>query len=69
MTFEEKINRIDEYLVGIWKFRQPNKKPLWCATFVYKGYYYDVPGNNDILVTLDEVHKKILRLKRNSKKK
>ncbi len=69
MEIKEKIDKVDEYLVGLWRFREPNKKPIWCATFVFNGFYYDVLGNKDILVTLDQVYKKVQRLKKVKKRK
>lgn len=69
MTTKEKIERIDEYIVGLWKFRQSNKKPLWFATYIFNGYYYDVHGKKDLDETLDIVYKRINALKRGKSKK
>ena len=62
LTIEEKLLLLDESLIGIWRFRQPGKKPLWCATFVFNGFYYDVEGYKDISDTLDAAYKKIMML-------
>ncbi len=42
---------LDPYLIGLWRFEQVEQPRLWCATFRYRGHYYDVPG----CVTIDQV--------------
>jgi hypothetical protein len=32
-TLESQFKEVDEHLIGVWKFRQRGKKPLWCATY------------------------------------
>ena len=66
-TVEDKIQKMGSALLGIWRFREEKESFFWCATFVYKGYYYDVPGQKSLTKTLDIAYKKLSRLK--SKKK
>jgi hypothetical protein len=66
-TIEEKILKMGSALLGIWRFREEKESFFWCATFVYKGYYYDVPGQQSLSRTLDIAYNKLSKLK--SKKK
>lgn len=34
-------SELDQYLIGIWKFRQVSHKPTWCTTFMVDGAFYD----------------------------
>jgi hypothetical protein len=44
---------LDPYIIGLWRFRQPGRRPVWCATYCYRGKYYDAQGGDS--VGLDEV--------------
>lgn len=59
LSLEQKLGLIDANLIGIWRFRQVKRKPLWCATIVHNGFYYDVEGYENIEDTLDAAAKKI----------
>jgi len=65
-TLAKRIEKIDN-LIGIWRFRELNKKPVWCATFVIDGYYYDVYGTYSVIETLDMVEQKIAKAKSKNK--
>ena len=56
---EERMLRIKESLVGIWLFREPLRTPRWCATFVYRGHYYDVSGKHSPLSAVKAVEKRV----------
>jgi hypothetical protein len=58
----EKIDKMGDHLLGIWRFRETKKKYKWCITFVHDSYYYDLQGTNDVSATLDMAYKKLLRL-------
>lgn len=49
----------EPHLVGIWKYREKNKPPLWYATVLVNGDYFDVEGVVDISGTLIRVIKAI----------
>lgn len=62
----KKFKAVDEHLIGVWKFRQRGKKPVWCATYQHNGYYYDTFGKLTVESALDQVHKDLQKL--NTKK-
>ena len=41
MTFEEKFDRVEPILIGLWRFRTPSKKIEWAATWAYRAVFYD----------------------------
>ena len=66
-TVEDKILKMGSALLGLWRFREEKESFYWCATFVYKGYYYDVPGQKSITKTLDIAYLKLAKLKTKKK--
>jgi hypothetical protein len=64
----DKIEKMADHLLGIWRFREEKKKFFWCITFVHDGYYYDLQGTTDMAETLDLAFKKLTKLKAKSKK-
>ena len=46
---------VEPYIIGLWRFREAGRRRLWCATYCYRGRYYDVQGH----VTLDETLAKV----------
>lgn len=58
------MERVKDYLVGIWLFREPMKTPRWCATFVYRGHYYDVSGKHSAVSAVKAVEKRVKDLER-----
>lgn len=58
------MERVKEWLVGIWLFREPNKTPRWCGTFVYRGYYYDVSAKHSALSAVKAVEKRVKDLEK-----
>ncbi len=67
-TLDEKIAKMDQNLLGIWRFREEKKKSFWCITFVHDGYYYDLQGTKDMRETLDLAYKKLTKLRARHKK-
>ncbi len=53
------MERVKEWLVGIWLFREPRKTPRWCATFVHHGHYYDVSGKHSAVSAVKAVEKRV----------
>lgn len=41
---------IEPFVIGLWRFREVGRPRRWCATYCYRGMYYDVAG----CLTLDE---------------
>ena len=58
------MERVKEWLVGIWLFREPGKTPRWCGTFVYRGYYYDVSAKHSALSAVKAVEKRVKDLEK-----
>lgn len=58
-SLEERMERVKEWLVGIWLFREPRKTPRWCATFVHHGHYYDVSGKHSAVSAVKAVEKRV----------
>lgn len=58
------MERVKDYLVGIWLFREPMKTPRWCATFVYRGHYYDVSGKHSAVSAVKAVEKRVKDLEK-----
>jgi hypothetical protein len=63
-SLEARMERVKEWLVGIWLFREPNKTPRWCGTFVYRGYYYDVSAKHSALSAVKAVEKRVMDLEK-----
>ena len=58
------MERVKEWLVGIWLFREPNKTPRWCGTFVYRGHYYDVSAKHSAVSAVKAVEKRVKDLEK-----
>ncbi len=67
-SLDEKIAKMADSLLGIWRFREEKKKFFWCITFVHDGYYYDLQGTPSMPDTLDMAFKKLSKLQAKSKK-
>ncbi len=65
LTLEDLFALTDGHLIGLWRFRERNKKPIWCATYTIDGFYYDISGKK----TPDEALKGVLKQIRSAKKK
>jgi hypothetical protein len=64
-SLEDLFALTDGHLIGLWRFRERNKKPIWCATYTIDGFYYDISGKK----TPDEALKGVLKQIRSAKKK
>jgi hypothetical protein len=65
MTFPKDIER---YLIGVWRFREAGRARNWCATYYYRGDYYDVPGQATVDDALEGVRQGIKRLQRKARR-
>lgn len=68
-SLAKKFKTVDEHLIGVWKFRQHGKKPVWCATYQYNGYYYDTFGKLTVESALDQVYKDLCKIKKKKVRK
>ncbi len=64
MTQEELFEQTDGYLVGLWRFRERGRTPLWCATYTVDGYYFDVSGKRTVAGALRAVLRDVKRSRR-----
>jgi hypothetical protein len=64
LTLEDKFDKVKDHLIGVWRFREANRKIRWCATYEFNGYYYDVDGFENVADTLSSVHRNLQGLKR-----
>lgn len=65
-SLEVKFKNVEENLIGLWRFKKVDSNIKWCATFEYKGFYYDVEGYSNPHRTLEAVHKRLLELENKS---
>lgn len=63
-SLEARMERVKEYLVGVWLFREPMRTPRWCGTFVYRGHYYDVSGKHTAVSAVKAVEKRVQDLEK-----
>ena len=63
LTFEEKFEKLEGWLVGLWKFRVYGESPTWCTTYVIDGCYYDTFGKKTREEALDAMYR-VLRQKK-----
>jgi hypothetical protein len=63
-TLDERFKRIEDYLIGVWRFRVRNQPALWAGTFVFEGHYYDVSGKKSPGAVLDAIHREVSLLKK-----
>lgn len=68
-SLEKQILQLDDYLIGIWKFRERGKRPVWCATFSFEGYYYDTTGKATPQGALEAVKREVEKLEKKYGKK
>jgi hypothetical protein len=64
-TLEERFKRVEDCLIGLWRFRVRDQEPLWAATFSFEGQYYDVSGKKSPGETLDAVYRDLGILRKN----
>lgn len=62
MTIEQKIKRLEPWLVGVWRFRVKGAKKQWACTYVFDGLYYDIFPKNTLNQALDATWKGIQRI-------
>lgn len=67
-NLESKFERVENHLVGIWRFRERKEKKKWAATYFVSGNYYDIYPVATIEKALDLVHSNIMRIKNNKSK-
>lgn len=55
---------VEPYIIGLWRFREAGRPRLWCATYFYRGHYYDVWGHPTLDGALVKVRRGLARLRR-----
>lgn len=58
---------IEPYIIGLWRFREARGPRLWCATYCWRGKYYDVSGKPTIEDALKGVRAGLARLRRRAR--
>jgi len=68
-SIEKKLKRVESNLIGVWKFMERGKKPVWCTTFHHNGYYYDTRGKITFEDALEQVAIELKKLDNKKQKK
>lgn len=55
---------VEPYIVGLWRFREVEQPRLGCATYFYRGHYYDVSGQPTLDGALEKVRDGLTRLRK-----
>jgi hypothetical protein len=55
LSLEDRLARVDDALIGLWRFRERGRPARWCATYVKDGFYYDVSGKANPAQAVDAV--------------
>ena len=69
LELKDLMDKVQNELVGLWKFRVPGKKQTWCTTFYVNGNYYDTYGKLTPEAALEACHKEIIKLRKKTKSK
>ena len=64
----ENIAKVPE-LIGLWKFRQRGKKPVWCTTYCFEGNYYDTQGKATPEAAIEACSNDLKKLKKETYKR
>ena len=64
-----KMRSIQPYLIGLWRFKEHGLPLKWCATFSWKGEYFDVQMHDTPLDAVKAVKRKVKELKTKGKPK
>lgn len=67
MNLEKKWDRVQEWIIGIWRFRQKGKPIRWAATYCFDGCYYDIWPVKTQNMALDIVFRTIQKMKKKRK--
>lgn len=63
----EQLFNVENYIVGLWKFREAGKKSTWCTTYVFEGKYYDTFGKLTPQAALVQMRKDLDKLVKSKK--
>ena len=58
-SLESLFAKVDPDLIGVWKFRERGQPPVWCATVIVDGTYFDVEGSPTIAGVLEKTIQEI----------
>jgi len=62
-SLKHSLKKVEKELIGLWKFRQRGKKPMWCTTFCFEGDYYDTYGKATPETALEACYQELCKLK------
>ena len=66
---DNKFNRVKKVLVGLWRFKDPDKKNLlWAASWTYGGVFYDTYPQDSPEEALETVWKKWNEIKKRKRR-
>lgn len=68
ITLQQKMKRVENHMIGLWRFRVWDKTPLWCCTFSYRGRYNDTEGKETVEEALDAVYESLQKIRRKNKR-
>lgn len=68
LSLEDRFKRVRDHLIGLWRFHERGKPRLWCATFVFDGYYYDIEGRRTLTAALNAVYRELCILRKTCRK-
>ena len=62
-SIEDILKLMDTWLVGLWRFREPGKKKMWCCTFCIEANYFDTWPSLTVRIALWKVYKELRKQK------
>ncbi len=63
-TLTTLLREVEDNLIGLWRFRELGQPKTWCATYCYRGLYYDVQGVPTPEGALQQVKRDLANLRR-----
>ncbi len=54
---------LERFIIGLWRFRRAGEERSWCATYSFRGRYYDAGPRATLDKVLSEVRCGLARLR------
>lgn len=54
---------VRRFIIGIWRFREAGRPRQWCATYCYRGHYYDAVGGATEQQAIEAVRRGLKKLR------
>jgi len=64
ISLKDRFKRVEDVLIGVWRFRNHNKVKSWCATYQVRGNYYDTYPCKTLESALDKTFKNYKGMRR-----